>query len=165
MIDDPDVEKLTIEILTLSDTLERDRAESVVEIGAKIAAVRTALAHGRWGAWIDEMPYTDQSARNYMGLAEWARDAPDAFLRFKSLGPTKLYALRRLPPDALATLPPPGSGEEPHLERMSVAQVHALVHELVGDEPKTVPIARVVASGTRRPRSSRGRARRTRRTR
>lgn len=148
----PDIDQLTTEILTLSDTLERDRAESVVEIGEKMLALREVLAHGEWGAWIELVPYTEQSARNYMGLAEWAGSEPGAFLRLKSLGPTKLYALQRLSPDLLAELPEPGSGEEPQLDRMSVAQVHALVRELAGTEPATIPISRVLASGERRVR-------------
>lgn len=147
-----DVDQLTTEILTLSDTLERDRAESVVEIGERMLAVRNALGRGEWGDWIDQVPYTEQSARNYMGLAEWAQFEPGAFLRLKSLGPTKLYALQRLPSKLLAELPEPGSGEEPQLDRLSVAQVHELVRELSGTEPATVPIKRVVASGTRRVR-------------
>ncbi len=150
---DPDIHKLTIEILTLSDTLERDRAESVVEIGEKMLTVRAALPRGPWGAWLaDKVPYTKQSASNYMKLATWATNQPGHYLRFKSLGPTKLYALLRLPPKTLATLPDPGSDAEPHLERMAAQQVHALVRELRHELPTPRPVAKLLRSGSQRMR-------------
>ncbi len=153
MSDEADIQKLTIEILTLSDTLERDRTESVVEIGEKMLAVRAALRRGAWGAWLaDEVPYTKQSALNYMQLATWAAEQPGLFVRFKSLGPSKLYALLRLPPDALAALPDPGSDVEPQLERMAAQQVHALVRELRDEVPKSQPVEKLLRSGSQRMR-------------
>ena len=99
MTDDPDIRRLTIEILTLADTLERDRAESVVEIGEKMLAVRSTLGRGEWGRWVaDDVPYTKQSALNYMRLATWATEQSSAFVRFKSLGPTKLQEAPEVAP-------------------------------------------------------------------
>ncbi len=153
MSDDADIQKLTIEILTLSDTLERDRAESVVEIGEKMAVIHAALAHGGWGRWVaDEVPYTERSALNYIRLAEWAAREPSFYLRFKSLGPTKLYALLRLPPETLAELPDPGSDAEPQLARMAAQQVHALVRELLYEVPEVPPVERLLRSGKQRMR-------------
>lgn len=152
MNNDTDIRKLTVEILTLSDTLERDRAESVVEIGAKMTAVRSALRRGAWGAWLEDLPYTKQSAQNYMQLATWAATEPGLFVRFKSLGPSKLYALLRLPPKTLGALPDPGSAGEPQLERMAAHQVHALVRELRGEVAQAQPVAKLLQSGTQRMR-------------
>ena len=153
MTDDPDIRRLTIEILTLADTLERDRAESVVEIGEKMLAVRSTLGRGEWGRWVaDDVPYTKQSALNYMRLATWATEQSSAFVRLKSLGPTKLYALLRLPPKVLKKLPTPGSEEEPQLERMAAQQVHALVRELLQEAPEVAPVEKLLRSGAQRMR-------------
>ncbi len=150
---DADLQKLTIEILTLSDTLERDRAESVVEIGERFVVARELLGRGEWGRWVaDEVPHTKRTALNYIALATWAAEQPGLFGRFKSLGPSKLYALLKLPPKVAGALPDPGSDTEPQLERLAAQQVHALVRELLGEEPVIPPVERLILSGKQRMR-------------
>jgi hypothetical protein len=134
---DPRVRKLTTEILALHTTAERDYAETVVEIGTRLRAVRLLLRHGEWLAWLEmDVPFTAQSATNYIDLADWAEEHASDFMRFKQLGPTKLYAIMTLGWRGLRVLrtrqthPVPGSDRALTLQQMSAPQLYRLVATL-----------------------------------
>src|SRR5918912_824865 len=45
--------------------------EDIIEIGNELLAVKEALEHGQFGAWLRaEFGWTDRTARNFMGVAE-----------------------------------------------------------------------------------------------
>lgn len=146
------IERWTIQIADRARTAQRDFTETLVEIGDLLTKVRRALPHGRWLAWLEQMPFAQRSAANYIALSTWAAERPRAFCRLKSLGPSKLYAILRLPLAKLRRMRRdrfyrvPGSDRERTLERMSVPELHALVAAQLGEQDGPRAITRVVAA-------------------
>ncbi len=154
---DPEAAALGQEVLQLYETAARDMAETVVESGKRLQQLRALVAPASWTAWVeDEAPFSVRAAANYLRLAAFAAEAPRDFLRWKHLGPTKLYALMGLSWASRRVLRQrklhavPGAGKRT-LERMSAAQLHLVVAAL---EPTPVPAAatRTLTSARRRAR-------------
>ena len=146
------LERWTIQITDRVRTVHRDFTESLVDIGALLKRVREAMPHGAWLAWLRKMPFAQRSAVNYMALATWAMDRPHDFVRLKSLGPSKLYAVLRLDGRRLRGLRPdriyrvPGHEHRRSLERMSVPEVHALVASWLGQDITRPTVPRMIAA-------------------
>ena len=146
------VERWSIQIADRLRTAHRDFTETLVEIGNLLRRVRAALRHGEWLKWLESMPFAQRSAANYMNLFHWAQERPADFRRLKVLGPSKLYAILRLPGRQLRQLRlnrfylVPGTDHERRLERMSVPEVHALIAEWLGESTPTPSIARVLSA-------------------
>ncbi len=64
------------------------------------------LLHGAvgWPALLESMGIRARTAQNLMAVAVLAKTVPDIYLRFRVLGPTKLYRLSRLGHEALQGL-------------------------------------------------------------
>lgn len=132
-------------------TAQRDLSETLLQIGRRLRELRPKIPRGQWLAWLRTLPFARRSAGNYMALARWAQLRPADFLRFKDLGPSKLYALVRAPAKVLRGLRGdrlhaiPGTTERRSLREMSVPQFHALVAELAGIPRPRPSIERLVA--------------------
>ncbi len=146
-----ELERLRTEIHQLKRTAERDAAETVVEIGRRLATARGSLREGAWGLWVaEELPFSRTSAHHYLALFLWSEQQPGHFQRLKVLGPTKLYAVARLAPERVADLDPaaswdvPGTDRRRSLELMSVPDFYALVATWLDAAPAPARIGRLV---------------------
>lgn len=153
------IAKLSGEIAMLYRTANRDYAETVVEIGRRVRDVRASLMHGDWLAWIEESaPFARGAALNYIALFEWADGHARDFQRWKSLGPSKLYAITTLEAGGLRIVRQrkrhaiPGSDRRDTLERMSVPELYRVVAALRGDLPQARAIGRVLGGYRQRVR-------------
>jgi hypothetical protein len=95
---DREIARITGEILSIEAEGARKSAESLVQIGRRIAAVQQRLPYGQWTEWVDDrLPYTPRTAERYIALHEWSQLEPAEFHRLKHLGPAKLYVIMALP--------------------------------------------------------------------
>jgi hypothetical protein len=96
---DPELRRIAARIATLRGTLYRDSAESICEIGMELEGVASKLRDRDYRVWLDDVAdMSREGAMNHRRLFRLSRESPSLFLRFKTLGPSKLYQIARLPP-------------------------------------------------------------------
>jgi hypothetical protein len=95
---DPEARRIADRIASLRGTLSRDSAESVVEIGAELEAAAARMHDRDYRAWLEDVvDMSREGAMNYRRLHQMSLESPAVFLRYKTLGPSKLYQIARLP--------------------------------------------------------------------
>ncbi|MBL4689183.1 MAG: DUF3102 domain-containing protein [Nannocystaceae bacterium] len=108
--------------------MAKANTEAVIEIGRRMTAVREALDHGEFLAWVREaIPFEPRTVQRYQALAAWADAEPVQARRLARLGPSKLYRVAALPRSRVVRLKlampvsiPGGDGPKP-LDTMTVA--------------------------------------------
>jgi hypothetical protein len=67
--------------------------EDIIEVGNDLLAVKEALEHGHFGAWLRaEFGWTDRTARNFMAVAEQFGGKTETLSEMK-IDPTAAYLL------------------------------------------------------------------------
>ena len=79
--------------------LTRRTAQDIIDIGRKLNDVKSRLAHGQFGAWLEaEFSWTDRTARRFMAVADkFGDDENGHIVRF---APSALYLLSTGPDEA-----------------------------------------------------------------
>jgi len=135
------VARVTAEIRSLHASAEKLVADTVVEIGARLEAIREHLPHGQWLEWVDQaLPVVPRVAQRWIQIARWARSEPAEFRRLRHLGPTKLRVIVPLPPERRRALDPSKPmiihGVRKTIEVMSEDELRDLFG-LRAEEPRT----------------------------
>src|SRR5690606_19837117 len=85
------------QIVELEQGASQTFVDACLQIAARLAAAREIIDHGEGVDWVaNELPYTVQTARNYLALREWFQKNRAEFEAFRHLSATKLYRIVRL---------------------------------------------------------------------
>jgi Protein of unknown function (DUF3102) len=72
------------------------------EVGRILAEVKAETPHGEWLFYVqDRLPLSSSTAKRAIQLYAFSQSQPALFATLRPLGLTKIYALIKLPPDAL----------------------------------------------------------------
>jgi hypothetical protein len=94
---DREVTRWTSEIDSMDGRAEKLVADTIVEIGARLAAARERLPRGHWLEWIDErLPFAERTAQRCIAMMAWARAEAREFERLKRLGVGKLHYIAKV---------------------------------------------------------------------
>lgn len=150
--EDPHVRRLTEQIVAMHTKAAADLTATVVNIGARMFEVRKRLEHGEWLRWLHTgISIKPRTVQQYLALFEWSRRAKPEFVRFKHIGPTKLYVLAAAKPAAVRKLPIgkairiPGGGRKT-IDDMTIAELSRVVGGLTTKPAAPKPIGRVLQS-------------------
>lgn len=94
-LNDPRLRPYEIRFHDLRRQFFRNSVDAVIEIGEILLAVKPQLSR-QYGAWLERMGMSDQTAANYEGMATLSRDQPEIIQDWKELGPSKLYQVQRI---------------------------------------------------------------------
>jgi hypothetical protein len=95
--DDPEIRRITARIEEIRTTLSRDNVETIREWGVALAEAASKMRHKDYQLWIArDLHISRAAAANYRRLYSLSVESPALFLRWKSIGPSKLYQLARL---------------------------------------------------------------------
>src|SRR5262245_29849809 len=90
--DDAELRRIAERIAVMRGTLQRGSAESVAEMGAELETAARQLRDRDYRAWLaDLVGMSREGAKNYRRLHALSVESPALFLRYKTLGPSKLY--------------------------------------------------------------------------
>jgi hypothetical protein len=150
--DDPQVVRLTRQVIRIHTETTRKLVEAIVEIGGRLSEIRTRLAHGEWLTWLDdeEIPIQRRTVSNYITLFEWSQHAKRQFNRFAHLGPAKLYILAAGDADQVKALkvrdkvPIPGTGTRKTIGDMTTGELKKVVGGFATPPTRRPPIGQLV---------------------
>jgi hypothetical protein len=137
--------------------LQKERATSTevvkarVAIGELLVALKAALAHGQWQAFLEaRTPFTPKSAERAMNLHHFSVREPALYTQLAHVGVSKLYVLMQLSPPVLAKLTAktehrvPSSGYHKSIANMTFKQFLEVVGAHSG-KPKRLEPAHTAA--------------------
>jgi Protein of unknown function (DUF3102) len=145
----PELDVDTQTILQLIAASQGNAVDTRAEVGRMLGEKKASLPHGAWLFYVqDSLPLSAATAKRAVQLYAFSESQPALFATLRTLGLTKIYALIKLPPDALdaflGTLHEVRKGVVKSPLQMTFAEMMEVLHGPAKVETAPVKLAKAV---------------------